>query len=187
MKLKFTDATGHELREITIPAAAVKAGINSACWDLRVQPIPARELAGARSARGAEGAGGAQASSAPAGDPFGFGCGTTGGGGGGGGGFFFGGPNPGPYVLAGSYNVALVVDGKTADTKPLRVAGDPDVVLTDAQRKQLFDMAIEMHELQKRTTDAAAGLASLNRQIALLSTDMTGNTDIPADAKARSR
>ena len=50
----------------------------------------------------------------------------------------------------GSYNVALVVDGKTVETKPLRVAGDPEVALTEAQRKQLYDMAMEMHELQKR-------------------------------------
>ena len=34
--------------------------------------------------------------------------------------------------------------------KPLRVVGDPEVVLTEAQRKQLFDMAMEMHDLQKR-------------------------------------
>jgi photosystem II stability/assembly factor-like uncharacterized protein len=183
VKFRITDATGREIREIAIPASAVKAGINSACWDLRVQPIPAQDLRGARGAGSAEGARGAQGTDAPATDPFGFGCGTTGGGGGGA--FFFGGgPNPGPYVLAGSYNVALVVDGKTADTKALRVAGDPDVALTDAQRKQLYDMAMEMHELHKRTADATAGLASLNRQITQLATDLAGKTDIPADVTA---
>ena len=45
-------------------------------------------------------------------------------------------------------------------------------------------MAIEMHELQKRTTEAASGLASLNRQITQLSTDMAAKTDVPADVKA---
>ena len=64
------------------------------------------------------------------------------------------------------------------------MTGDPEVVLTEAQRKQLFDMAFEMHELQKRTTDAAAGVASLNRQITQLSTDIAGKSDIPADVKA---
>jgi hypothetical protein len=87
-------------------------------------------------------------------------------------------------VLPGNYNVALVVDGKTADTKPMRVAVDADVVLTEAQRKQLYEMAMEMHELQKRATDAAAGVASLNRQITQLSQDIAAKTDIPADVKS---
>jgi hypothetical protein len=86
-------------------------------------------------------------------------------------------------VLPGSYNVALIVDGKSIETKPVRAAGDPDVVLTDAQRKQLYDMAIEMHDLQKRTMEAAAGLAALNRQITALATDVAGKSDLPADVK----
>ena len=61
VKLKITDATGREVREIAVPATAVKPGINSACWDLRVQPIPAPDLGagGARGGRGGPGAGGA--------------------------------------------------------------------------------------------------------------------------------
>ena len=54
VKLKVTDAAGREVREITIPAAAIKAGISSACWDLRVQPVPAPNVGnfpGARAAR----------------------------------------------------------------------------------------------------------------------------------------
>jgi hypothetical protein len=86
-------------------------------------------------------------------------------------------------VLGGSYNVALVVDGKSVESKPLRVVGDPEVVLTEAQRKQLFDMAMEMHDLQKRAGEAAAGVASLNRQIAQLTADVSSKTDIPADVK----
>jgi photosystem II stability/assembly factor-like uncharacterized protein len=182
VKLRITDATGREVREIAVPAAAVKTGINSACWDLRVQPIPAPDLGtGGAGARGGRGQGGNQ----PAVEPFGFGCGTTGGGGGGGGGGFGGGggANPGPYVLAGIYTVALVVDGKPADTKPLRVATDPEVVLTEAQRRQLFDIGMEMHELHKRATDAAAGVASLNRQITQLSPTIADRSDIPADVK----
>src|SRR5262249_14844987 len=154
VKLKIAEPAGREIREIAIPSSAVKAGINSACWDLRVQPVPAPPALGAAGARGTQGS---PAPGSPA-DPFGYGCGTTGGGGGGGGGFGGfggGGPIPGPVVLAGTYTVALVVDGKPVDTKPLRVLGDPEVVLSDAQRKQLFDMAAEMHDLQKRASEAA--------------------------------
>ena len=43
VKLKITDAAGREVREIsgTILANSGKAGMQSACWDLRVQPVPA--------------------------------------------------------------------------------------------------------------------------------------------------
>jgi hypothetical protein len=77
-----------------------------------------------------------------------------------------------------------VVDGKSADTKPLRVAGDPEVLLTEAQRKQLFDIGVELHELHRRATDAAAGVASLNRQLTQLSTTIADRSDIPADVKS---
>ena len=42
VKLKITDAAGREVREIsgTVLANSNKAGIQSACWDLRVQPLP---------------------------------------------------------------------------------------------------------------------------------------------------
>jgi hypothetical protein len=184
VKLKISEVTGRELREIAVPSNAVKAGINAACWDLRVQPVlnppPLTPAGGQPGAGRGAGGGGGQGNQTP--DPFGFGCG--GGGGGGFGGFGGGGGNPGPMVLGGAYNVALVVDGKTVETKPLRVVGDPEVVLTEAQRKQLFDMAIEMHDLQKRASEAATGVSSLNRQIATLATDVAGKADIPADVKS---
>ncbi|HEY2434801.1 MAG TPA: hypothetical protein VGI12_19165 [Vicinamibacterales bacterium] len=183
VKLKISDTAGRELREIAIPSNAVKAGINSACWDLRVQPIPAPQ--GAPGGRGARGAQGEGAAPTPAADLFGYGCDSGGGGGGGGGGRGGGGgATPGPMVLGGSYTVALAVDGKTIDSKPLKVVGDPEVVLTEAQRKQLFDMAMDMHDLQKRASQAAAGVASLNRQIAQLAGDVAAKSDIPADVKS---
>ena len=45
----------------------------------------------------------------------------------------------GPFVIGGIYNVSLIVDGKTVDTKPLRVNDDPEVVLTSVERKRMFD------------------------------------------------
>src|SRR5262249_4037650 len=38
--------------------------------------------------------------------------------------------------------------------------------------------------LQKRASEAATGVSSLNRQIVQLTTDMAGKTDIPADVKS---
>jgi photosystem II stability/assembly factor-like uncharacterized protein len=174
--LKISEPTGRAIREIAIPADEIDAGINSACWDLRVDPAPVPDTG-----RGNRG-GGRAGNAARRDDPFGYGCGS--GGGGGRGGFGGGGGAPGPMVLGGTYTVSLVVNGKTVDSKPLRVVSDPEIALTEAQRKQLFDMALEMHELQKRANEAAGGVASLNRQIAQLASQVASNTDLPADVKA---
>jgi hypothetical protein len=162
-----------------------KAGIQSACWDLRVQPLTVAPVGGRGAAGGGGGGGqGGRGGGAPAQSPFGAGCGGAGGGGGGGGRGGFGGGTPGPFVLAGTYTVSLVVDGKTVDTKPLRVMNDPQVILTDAERKKLFDMAMEMHELQRRATEAGAGVGSLNTRLPELVKEADGKTDVPADVKS---
>jgi photosystem II stability/assembly factor-like uncharacterized protein len=192
--LKITDAAGHEVREISGAALAKShmRGIQSACWDLRVQPAPAppvdRSGDSARAQEGASGEG--QASRAqeprapePAQSPFGTGCAAAGGGGVGG----FGGPavTPnGPVALGGVYTVALVIDGRTVDSRPLRVTDDPEVVLTSAERRKLFDMAMEIHALQPRVVEAAAAHATLTRQVTTLSETVSKREDVPADVKA---
>jgi hypothetical protein len=80
--------------------------------------------------------------------------------------------------------VSLVVDGKTVDTKTLRVNDDPDVVLTAVEKKRMFDMAMETHGLQSRVTDAAVAHRSLTQQINDLATPLGGRTDVPADVKS---
>jgi hypothetical protein len=60
VKLKITDAAGREIREISGPVLAnsTKAGMQAACWDLRVQPNPAPPpAAGARGSTGSPRAG----------------------------------------------------------------------------------------------------------------------------------
>jgi hypothetical protein len=186
LQLRITDAAGKEVREISGNALASvnKAGIQSACWDLRVQPAPAPAFGGA-GGRGQGGgqAGGRQGGPGAAQSPFGAGCGTPGGAGGRGG-FGAGGGNPGPFVLAGTYNVSLVVDGKTLETKPLKVMSDPEVVLTEAERKKMFDMAMEMHELQRRATEAATGMSALNTRLPELAKEVGGSGGVAADVKA---
>jgi photosystem II stability/assembly factor-like uncharacterized protein len=194
VQLKIADAGGKEVREISGPVLANsnRAGIQSACWDLRVQPAPAPALGGGagRGQAGGGQTGGGQAGrqggpggGAPAQSPFGAGCGGAGGGGRGGFGGA-GGGNPGPFVLPGTYTVSLVADGKTIDSKPLRVIADPEVVLTEAERKKMFDMAMEMHELQRRATEVATGMGPLNTRLAELAKEVGSNADLPADLKA---
>ncbi len=194
--LKITDATGKEVREISgqVLANSNKAGIQAACWDLRVQPLPGPQISitpagrgegqaggqpGAQAGRAGQagGTGGAQAS------PFGAGCGTAGGGFGGGG-FGGGAATAGPYVLPGLYNVSLIVDGKTIETKPLKVAADPEVALTPVERQRMFDMAMEMHDLQKRATEVQNALRPLTTRINELAKEIAGRADVPADVKA---
>jgi uncharacterized membrane protein YgcG len=120
-------------------------------------------------------------------NPFGAGCGGGGGfggGGGGGRGGGGGGGNPGPFVLAGTYNVSLVVDGKTIETKPLRVLSDPEVVLTSVERKKMFDMAMEMHDLQRRAAETANVLGPINQQLPEIAKTIASRTDVPADVKS---
>jgi photosystem II stability/assembly factor-like uncharacterized protein len=192
--LKITDAAGRTVREISGPvlAKSKSAGIQSACWDLRVEPIPAPANPGRPStssgraeqpeARGGRGGGGRGGQGEENDDETGgFGAGCSGGGGGGFGGG--GGASPGPFVLAGAYNVSLVIDGKTVDTKPVRVSSDPEVVLTEAQRKQLFQMATELHEMQKGATEAASRVTALNRQTNEIAQSLQSKSDVPADVK----
>lgn len=140
-----------------------------------MQPAPQPP---ATTGRGDQAGGGRQNQNAQETSPFGAGCNP--GGGRGGGGFGGGLTTAGPFVLGGVYNVALIVDGKTVDTKPLRVTEDPEVVLTSVERKRLFDMASEVQGLQPRISDASAAHASLTRQM----TELSGKAnDLPADVK----
>jgi photosystem II stability/assembly factor-like uncharacterized protein len=198
VKLRITDAvTGKEVREISGQALANsnKAGYQAACWDLRVQPLaaPAGGAGGGRAGGGRGGEAAAGQPAAPAGggrggaaavSPFGAGCGGGGGVGGGGGFGGAGGGNAGPFVPPGAYNVALVVDGKTIETRPLKVAADAEVGLTAIERKKLYDMAMEMHELQRVANDFSGALTPLNTRIGEIAKEVAGRNDIPADVKA---
>ncbi len=173
--LRISDASGAVVRELAVPAAKNVAGIQTVCWDQRVEPI-----------RDAAPAGGAPAGGPPAGGPgggFGGGgrgpiaglptplptigylpenpCAAAGGAGGGGFGRGGGGANQGPQVLPGTYTVALVVDGKTVESKPLTIVMDPQVQLTGAQRVAYNALATELHSAQQAGAAAAAPMTAL--------------------------
>jgi hypothetical protein len=64
------------------------------------------------------------------------------------------------------------------------VVADPEVVLTEVERKKLYDMAMEIQELQKRATETSNALTPLSRQMTELATTVAGKADLPADLKA---
>jgi photosystem II stability/assembly factor-like uncharacterized protein len=192
LKLRITDATGREVRQIDVPASRNQAGIQTVCWDMRVEPLPdvqqgaAPQAGGGRAGGGggqaaaARGAGGGQAGGrgGPGGgltgiptplpesghDPFNP-CGGGGAGGGRGGFGGGGGGNAGPLVLPGTYNVSLLIAGKVADTKPMRIVMDPENELTELQRRRYYDIVADLHDMQRRAIQAANALTPLHAQI----------------------
>src|SRR5688500_15454267 len=142
--LRIRDASGTQVREMTGNDLrdARGAGINRVYWDLRHQPLP------------------------PAA------AGQQGGGGGGGGGGFGGGGNNGPNVMPGDYRVTLVVDGRDVATKSVRVSGDKDMSMTDAERKTWHDTALNLHELQRVANSAADAVTTLATHLAAAETLM---------------
>ncbi len=186
--LKITDTAGKTVREITgqVLNNSKKTGMQTACWDLRVEPGPSPAATGGRGGQqGGQGQGGPSGPGGPGGQqavsPFGAGCPSTTGGFGGGG--FGGGAAAGPFVLPGTYTVALVVDGKTVDTKPIRVSADPEVALTAIERKKLFDMAMEIQALQASAASAVSAFSAFNTRLAEITKELAGRKDVPADTK----
>jgi hypothetical protein len=88
-------------------------------------------------------------------------------------------------VLPGTYTVSLAIDGKTVGSKSLRVMADPEVVLTDAQRKQLYDMAMELHALQRRANPVVERFVPIQRQLPEVMKQVASKTDLPPDVKAQ--
>jgi photosystem II stability/assembly factor-like uncharacterized protein len=105
-------------------------------------------------------------------------------GGAGGGGGFFGGGNNGPLVLPGSYRMTLSVDGREAQSVNVRVQGDPEIQITDADRKTHFDTVLALHTLQGTMNEAADVVLDMNKQITAINEALKGQSDVPGSLKA---
>jgi photosystem II stability/assembly factor-like uncharacterized protein len=200
VKLTIADATGKTLRSLALTGDRLDPGIQTTCWDMRVEPIVEAAggagggrgpgAGGAGGGRGRAGAGGGgEYSPLPQPEP-GLSAenvcgGATGGRGGGGGGRGGGAPTEGPLVPAGTYTVTLVVDGKTIESKPLKVVMDPAVQMTDAQQKRYFDMVMELHDLQRRGTAARDALTPFDAQISDAATKVNDSKAVPATLKTQ--
>ncbi|MCC6319608.1 MAG: hypothetical protein IT361_18205 [Gemmatimonadaceae bacterium] len=207
-RLRISDDRGAVVREIPFPANRNQAGIQAICWDQRVEPIRALQAGGGAGGpggggggAGAPGGGGGQAVGAarpipgvpmplppvgheaenPCAPP--AGAGGPGGGGGGGFGGFGGGGNQGPMVAPGRYTVALVVEDKVVDTKPLTLVMDPAVRMDVAARSRYNAVLVDLHEAQKRGTDAARPLQALFAEVQRAAAKVDSSA-APADVKA---
>ena len=93
----------------------------------------------------------------------------------------------GPHVLPGTYNVALVVDGKTIDTKPMKVVVDPgSPVAPTSQRKRYNDIVMDLHDMQRRGTQVADGAERRSTtQMTELASKIKDMNNVPAAVKTQ--
>jgi len=193
------------VRELPISGPRNAAGIQSICWDQRVEPIPTT----GRGGRGGGGAGDGAAINLYAGPPSGgppapagaapvgsgpipgyptplptighspeFPCGFASGRGGGGAG-------AGPQVVPGTYSVALVAGGKTLETKSIKIVMDPAVTMTDANRQRWNAILMDLHDLQRRGTQTETQLAAVYPEISAAASKVKAASDIPAGVKSQ--
>jgi hypothetical protein len=199
LRLRVTDATGKVVRDDSVRTAKMQTGIQTTCWDMRVEPIPAPaadSTAGGRGGRGGRGGGRGASPPAVPGVPQpvptaytalnpctvpGDSANTGRGGGGFGGGPTLGGP--GPYVLPGTYTVALTSGGKVLDSKPLKIVFDPDVHFAQTEAARYNAIVGELHALQRRATSAAVALNKLYPQMSEVSKKLNEKSDVPATVK----
>jgi photosystem II stability/assembly factor-like uncharacterized protein len=160
VKLTIKDASGSTVRELAGPDLRDrnKAGLNIVKWDLRVQPLrPLPPPPGQQG--GGQGAGG-------------------------GGGGFGGGGNNGPYVLPGTYRATLTVNGRDAQTVDVTVKGDPDINITDADRRTWFETARDLHQLQEKANEVAEMVQNAFAQVQMLQQQTRGGS-VPGAVRVR--
>jgi photosystem II stability/assembly factor-like uncharacterized protein len=193
VRLVITDAAGRRVRELSAPADRRSAGIQTVCWDQRVEPIPAAAGGGAGGPGGGGGGGGGQAGQnrpipglptplpEPGYRPRNICASETPAQGGGAG----GGANAGPYVVPGQYTVTLMVDGREAGRKPLSLVMDPEVRLAGQDRVRHNTLAETLHEAQRQGATRAAALTALGREIGAVTARLDSVTAVPADVRAQ--
>ncbi len=104
---------------------------------------------------------------------------------------FFGAGTQGPWVLPGRYRVSLSVDGKAeaADGQVLErtlvVEGDPDIPISEADRRAWFDASSELHAMHGRANALVEVLNQMNQQMGEVRAAVGAARDRPADLKAR--
>ena len=72
-------------------------------------------------------------------------------------------PTVGPFVLPGTYQVAIEVGGRVAATTRLDVGPDPLVRISDSARTTWHDLSLELHRLQGEAYAAVPRLTVLDR------------------------
>jgi len=188
LELRISDSSNGLIRTVAIPDDRNAYGIQTVCWDMRVEPVAPPDVGGgaeaaARGARaGGFGRGGGRGSAVPGVpapmpdsgvDPQNP-CQGMGGGG-----------SAGPWVLPGTYTVALAIGGNVVDTKPVTVTLDPVYQMNANERRQYFQTVNELHEAQRRGTAMAGALHGFYTQMTDLAEKVPGMADVPDAVKSQ--
>jgi len=195
LKVRISDGT-RTVRTLDVPTAKNVAGIQTVCWDHRVDPLPTLGAAPAGGGGGGGRAGGGGRGAGPVPnipqqlpvsgympeDP----C-SSGDAGGRGGGFggFGGGGNAGPQVPPGSYTVALIAGTRTIDSKPMRIIMDPKARLNVAERTRWNAITTELHDAQRRGNEIQQQLNMLHPQMTDIAGKIGGMANVPASVKSQ--
>jgi hypothetical protein len=82
-------------------------------------------------------------------------------------------------VLPGTYRATLNVNGRDANTIDVVVKGDPEIKITDTDRKLWFETAKDLHDLQTKANDVAELVQNANAQVNTLTQQTRGVTLAP--------
>ncbi len=200
LKVRINDGSGKLVRELTAAARQTQPGIQTICWDMRVEPLAGDEAAAAGGRAGGGGRGGRGGGAAtpavpgvpvspnPAGylpvnpctgEPSG---GTERNAGGGG----AAPANIGPQVVPGNYTVALVSGGKTLDSKSMKVIMDPGIpAFTDAAHRRWNEVILDLQETQSRGNAMERKLAALNTPMVDAVIKLKTATNVPEAVKTQ--
>jgi hypothetical protein len=82
-------------------------------------------------------------------------------------------------VLPGVYKATLTVDGRDVQSIDVTVKGDPDIQITDADRRMWHDTAADLHQVQAKANEAAEMVQTTYAQFTTLQQQTRGATLAP--------
>jgi photosystem II stability/assembly factor-like uncharacterized protein len=97
---------------------------------------------------------------------------------------YFGSAVAGPDVIPGSYTATLAVNGKDVAATPARVIGDPEIQISDADRKSRFDLLVDLHALHGQVNTAADKVTEINDGFGKIKEALKDTAAIPAPIRA---
>jgi len=98
---------------------------------------------------------------------------------------FFGPILEGPHVLPGAYQATLVVNGKEVGSTAATVLGDPEIQISDADRKVRFDVLQDLQALQGQVNAAAEVATQINDEYTKMKAALKDTASLPAAIKAQ--
>jgi hypothetical protein len=90
----------------------------------------------------------------------------------------------GPLVLPGEYQVSLVVNGTPTASGKVKVLGEPDITISEADRRTRYDALRELQVVGSRVQHASDAVRKANDQLTQIKAALTDTSAIPAPIKA---